>query len=215
MCVFLSIMRPLMPFLVYIFGGRGEDGECFNDTFYLNTSDWRWVRVSPTTSPPPPRLGAASLLVGNKIVIHGGWNGKKYFDDMWVFDTEAATWIQPRVGGKCPCARHDHSLTLCSDGRIVLFAGFVNMLLSLADMMIWCWCFAVLLPLPKGFSSWMTFTSWMLRAWSGRELVVFFCRLFKCMLVLLLWCMHTQYLPGQVPFRRLVIRTPLSWSMTH
>jgi hypothetical protein len=58
------------------------------DMYFLDTSSWCWVRVS-TTSPAVPhsRFNHASVLVGNKIVISGGWNGKDCYDDLWVFDT--------------------------------------------------------------------------------------------------------------------------------
>lgn len=51
-------------------------------------------------------MGHASLLVGRKIVIHGGWDGKHTCNgDLWVFDTETFSWLQPDVGGLPPSPR--------------------------------------------------------------------------------------------------------------
>lgn len=52
------------------------------------------------------RLNHATLLVGRKIVIHGGWDGSSStMNDLWVFDTDSFAWLQPRVGGLAPSPR--------------------------------------------------------------------------------------------------------------
>lgn len=52
------------------------------------------------------RFWQASVLVGHKIVVHGGWNGaNQCYDDLWVFDTDSFAWMQPRTGGLPPNAR--------------------------------------------------------------------------------------------------------------
>ena len=53
-----------------------------------------------------PRFWQASVLVGHKIVVHGGWNGSSCcYEDLWVFDTDSFAWMQPRSGGLPPTAR--------------------------------------------------------------------------------------------------------------
>lgn len=52
------------------------------------------------------RFWQASVLVGHKIVVHGGWNGSNHcYEDLWVFDTDSFAWMQPRTGGLPPTAR--------------------------------------------------------------------------------------------------------------
>ena len=52
------------------------------------------------------RFWQASVLVGHKIVVHGGWNGSNHcHEDLWVFDTDSFAWMQPRAGGLPPTAR--------------------------------------------------------------------------------------------------------------
>lgn len=54
----------------------------------------------------PRRFWQASVLVGHKIIIHGGWNGKdRCFGDLWLFDTDSFAWMQPRTGGLPPTER--------------------------------------------------------------------------------------------------------------
>ena len=52
-------------------------------------------------------MNHASLLVGRKIVVHGGWDGnKRCMNDLWVFDTDAFTWLSPRTAGLPPVPRY-------------------------------------------------------------------------------------------------------------
>jgi hypothetical protein len=53
------------------------------------------------------RLNHASVLVGRKMVVHGGWDGKrKSLNDLWVFDTDSFTWLNPITAGLSPCPRY-------------------------------------------------------------------------------------------------------------
>ena len=72
---------------MFIFGGRGKGGKLFKNVFFLEMSTYTWVQVDTTTEKPRGRLDHASCLVGNKVFIHGGWDGKQNFNDSWVFDT--------------------------------------------------------------------------------------------------------------------------------
>ena len=108
---------------MFLFGGKGEGG-VMRDIHFLDLVEWTWVPVSATSAGPSPRMNMASLLVGRKIVVHGGWDGtKKCVNDLWVFDTDAFTWLNPRTAGLPPVARYGHALQLLEDGRILMFGG--------------------------------------------------------------------------------------------
>lgn len=109
---------------MFIFGGKGEDGALMRDTYFLDLPEWCWVGVNATTAGPSARFNHASLLVGRKIVVHGGWDGQnRCMNDLWVFDTDAFTWMRPRTSGPPPSPRYGHSMNLLPDGRIVMFGG--------------------------------------------------------------------------------------------
>jgi N-acetylneuraminic acid mutarotase len=108
---------------MFIFGGKGRNGENYKDIYYLDLVEWRWVAVDTVSTGPSARFYHASELVGKRIVIHGGWNGHDVFEDLWVFNTDTFAWMQPRVNGFAPSPRYGHSMTLLGDGRLMLFGG--------------------------------------------------------------------------------------------
>jgi len=108
---------------MFVFGGRGENNVVLKDMYLLDLDEWCWVKVNPTTTAPTSRFDHADVLIGNKIVIFGGWDGKQCFDDLWVFDTEAFTWMKPKTAGTPPRARHGCKMEILTDGRITVFGG--------------------------------------------------------------------------------------------
>mmetsp|Transcript_27300 Transcript_27300/g.84190 ORF Transcript_27300/g.84190 Transcript_27300/m.84190 type:complete len:334 (+) Transcript_27300:86-1087(+) len=108
---------------MFVFGGRGEIGT-LRDVCFLDLVEWSWVSVSVTSAGPSPRFFHASLLVGRKIVVHGGWDGHmRCMGDLWVFNTDTFTWLQPKCAGILPSPRYGHSLNLLANGCIICFGG--------------------------------------------------------------------------------------------
>ncbi|KAG5184193.1 hypothetical protein JKP88DRAFT_255581 [Tribonema minus] len=109
---------------MFVIGGKGRGSKLFRDVWFLDLLSWTWYPVHPTTIGPTARFGHASTLVGRKIVVHGGWNGSDTcYGDLWVFNTESFSWLQPKTGGIAPCARFGHQLVLVPDGRLLCFGG--------------------------------------------------------------------------------------------
>lgn len=108
---------------MFVFGGRGPNG-IYNDIFFLDLVEWTWVPILTLAAIPSARLHHASTLVGKKIVIHGGWDGEsKIFDDLWIFNTDSFSWMQPKTTGFAPGARYGHSMTFTPNGKIIVFGG--------------------------------------------------------------------------------------------
>ena len=108
---------------MFVFGGHGEVG-ALRDMYFLDLVEWSWVPLSVTSACPSPRFFHASLLVGRKVVVHGGWDGHMHcMGDLWVFNSDTFTWVQPRCAGIQPSPRYGHSLSLLTDGRILCFGG--------------------------------------------------------------------------------------------
>lgn len=112
---------------MFIFGGRGEGGgkkgSLLRDLYMLDLDEWCWVQVNPTTTSPAARFEHAETVVGSKIVVFGGWDGRRCFNDLWIFDTEAFTWMTPKTAGTPPSPRHGGQIQLFPDGRLFIFGG--------------------------------------------------------------------------------------------
>ena len=108
---------------MFIFGGKGPNGDTYKDVYFLDLVDWIWVAVNTVSAGPSARFYHACEVVGRKLVVHGGWNGSELFDDLWIFNVDTFGWSMPKTDGFSPSARYGHSLTLCPDGRLVMFGG--------------------------------------------------------------------------------------------
>ncbi len=91
---------------VVLFGGFNEQNRPLNDLWTFNTVDGLWQPITDFQDGqrPPPRGGAAMALHGGayyqrgfspadyqyrhrgRIVLFGGTDGRRYFNDTWVFD---------------------------------------------------------------------------------------------------------------------------------
>ena len=109
---------------MYVFGGQGKGSKVFKDMHALDLKTWTWMHVRCATAPPPARAGHSALLMGDKIVVCGGWDLKRTFGDLWVFDTKAFSWLRPRTAGRPPTGRYGHSCELTDDGRLLIFGGY-------------------------------------------------------------------------------------------
>ena len=56
------------------FGGRGDSGRYFNDTWSFNISTQKWTEIQCTGSIPSPRLGHAAVLADNVMYVFGGYD---------------------------------------------------------------------------------------------------------------------------------------------
>jgi N-acetylneuraminic acid mutarotase len=59
--------------------------------------------------------------VGNKLYIIGGTDGKKLYNDVFVFDIDAKAWSQCQTTGGIPQVSGASSYV--HDGKVVFFGG--------------------------------------------------------------------------------------------
>ena len=89
-----------------------------------------WSRITARTPVvPPPRSGAASVIVGGKLYLFGGYGGGTgRLDDFWCFDFESLTWSEVDVQSEeRPGSRENNGVVISSDTRdIVLFGGYTG-----------------------------------------------------------------------------------------
>jgi N-acetylneuraminic acid mutarotase len=63
-----------------------------------------------------------ATAVGKKLVVFGGGDGPKYYNDVYVLDTTNFRWSKPRVAGTPPSKRRAHTACLYKNG-IYVFGG--------------------------------------------------------------------------------------------
>ena len=124
---------------MYIFGGQNGK-QAFNDVYVLDLEVMAWKRPECSGPEPAPRSGHSSILIGNNMVVHGGFKIKpetktvglgqvgsmlsdSYYDDIRVLDTDTYIWSRLRISGLPPIARHGHTLNI-SGSDIIMFGGW-------------------------------------------------------------------------------------------
>ena len=121
---------------VVLFGGsRGYGTPAFGDLHMLdvgNVEPWEeggsgeamvfWYRPSATGTPPSARAGHTAVVVGHNMLIVGGADAKRSFEDLHVLDCNTHTWSCPPSTGPPPCPRAGHSAVALGD-TVVLFGG--------------------------------------------------------------------------------------------
>ena len=93
---------------MFVFGGwRGRTW--YNDLYALNTSRWEWRHVNTTGKAPSPRVyhTATAIRAGNALVVFGGNDKTRCFNDVVVLTKEKDRWqwSRPIVVGTPPRPR--------------------------------------------------------------------------------------------------------------
>ena len=92
-----------------------------------------WSRMVTTASSqpqhqlPPPRSGAASVVVKGKLFVFGGYGGGTgRLDDFWSFDFETNAWeeVPVRSSDKPGCRENNGVVISDSSRSIYLFGGY-------------------------------------------------------------------------------------------
>ncbi|XP_047336271.1 protein GLUTELIN PRECURSOR ACCUMULATION 3 [Impatiens glandulifera] len=107
---------------MFIFGGRAGSKR-LGDFWVLDTDIWQWSELTSFGDLPSPRDFVAASAIGNrKIVMYGGWDGKKWMSDVYVLDTISLEWTELSVSGLLPPPRCGHSATML-EKRLLVFGG--------------------------------------------------------------------------------------------
>lgn len=79
----------------YVFGGRDAQGELHNDLYIYTPADDRWQAAGET--PLRARVSSCACVVGEKVYVGLGFNGKVYTEsaylrDWWEYTPTSNTW---------------------------------------------------------------------------------------------------------------------------
>lgn len=101
-----------------------------------------WTRMSlcPNSAIPPPRSGAASVVVKDRLYMFGGYGGGTgRLDDFYQFSFDTNTWSPVEVLSNCkPGCRENNGVVIGDASRVYLFGGY-NGNSWLNDL----WCFDI------------------------------------------------------------------------
>jgi hypothetical protein len=82
---------------------------------YSNTDNFNhqsiWRNISEVNKFEYPGYKAAhsAEIIGNKMYVFGGWNGKKALNDLHIFDIEKEVWSEQEINGYKPGNRNNHA----------------------------------------------------------------------------------------------------------
>ncbi|CAM9508868.1 unnamed protein product, partial [Phaeothamnion confervicola] len=87
---------------------------------------WRVVpqnASNPLAEVPGPRSGSASVVVGNKLYMFGGYGGNGRLDDFYEFDFVTRLWRKISHIGGSPGVRENNGVVEYN-GKLYLFGGY-------------------------------------------------------------------------------------------
>jgi hypothetical protein len=64
----------------------------FNFLKALNLNSWKWTEVETRGEVPEPRSGHQTTYIPGKLVVMGGWNNIRQFDDCYILDLNNSSW---------------------------------------------------------------------------------------------------------------------------
>eukprot|EP00611_Tribonema_gayanum_P007104 TRINITY_DN16471_c0_g1_i1.p1 TRINITY_DN16471_c0_g1~~TRINITY_DN16471_c0_g1_i1.p1 ORF type:complete len:513 (-),score=180.22 TRINITY_DN16471_c0_g1_i1:25-1563(-) len=86
----------------------------------LNNQAWTGT---DTGDVPGPRSGAASVVVGSKMYMFGGYGGSGRLDDFFEFDFDTRVWRRVEYSGPGPGVRENNGVVEYG-GKLYLFGGY-------------------------------------------------------------------------------------------
>ncbi|KAI8877825.1 galactose oxidase [Backusella circina FSU 941] len=91
---------------LYVFGG-GDGKKALSDVHRLDLDTLEWTLITPKGGKKPSSRGYhTGTLVGDKLVIYGGSDGKECFGGCHVLDLETTCWHQVHLDEQLPRLSH-------------------------------------------------------------------------------------------------------------
>ena len=108
---------------LYIFGGY-DGSRVLNDLYAYDINNAMWRQIVHSGISPPARAGHSGTALGvpPHLVIFGGANASRRFNDVSILDTVNNQWDKPTTRGRQPEPRYFHAAGLHRNNLIV-FGG--------------------------------------------------------------------------------------------
>ncbi|KAJ7139940.1 hypothetical protein C8R44DRAFT_606672 [Mycena epipterygia] len=118
---------------LYIFGGLVRES-ARNDLYLFSSRDQSATLLQTAGDGPSPRVGHASALVSNVLIVWGGDTKTdpkskptdKQDDSLYLLNLVSREWTKVTVYGPAPAGRYGHAVTMAAGSKFVVFGGQVD-----------------------------------------------------------------------------------------
>ncbi|KAF2839079.1 hypothetical protein M501DRAFT_1057378 [Patellaria atrata CBS 101060] len=116
---------------IYMMGGLINGSTVKGDLWMVESTagSMSCYQVATTSEGPGPRVGHASLLVGNAFIVFGGDtkvdDGDVLDDTLYLLNTSTKQWSRALPAGPRPSGRYGHTLNILGS-KIYIFGGQVE-----------------------------------------------------------------------------------------
>lgn len=90
---------------VFIGYGQKRGGDLLNDVWALSTDNWQWNKLKLTGTPVDPRVGSSACMMGNYIVVFGGFARGNFLADLHTIDITTGEVLLADTRGSIPQPR--------------------------------------------------------------------------------------------------------------
>ncbi|KAJ7492803.1 hypothetical protein FB451DRAFT_1389152 [Mycena latifolia] len=118
---------------LYIFGGLVRES-ARNDLYLFSSRDQSATLLQTAGDGPSPRVGHASALVSNVLIVWGGDTKTdpkskptdKQDDSLYLLNLVSREWTKVTVYGPAPVGRYGHAVTMAAGSKFIVFGGQVD-----------------------------------------------------------------------------------------
>nr|XP_054758549.1 rab9 effector protein with kelch motifs-like [Lytechinus pictus] len=114
---------------LYVFGGvypnpdPQPDG-CSNDVVIFNPESKSWYKPVTMGTKPKPRSGHSATLLGDQLVIFGGWDAPICYNDLHILDLCLMEFTSPKMIGTPPSPRSWHASIALPGNKVLIHGGY-------------------------------------------------------------------------------------------
>jgi N-acetylneuraminic acid mutarotase len=105
---------------IWFFGGQ-QGRKFLREVYSLNTETMAWKLHS--TDAPAARAGHSMTTVGPMEILTLGGQGKKLYNDLWLFNAGTVGWTELKPSGTPPSARRGQSAVWDGEDRLIVYGG--------------------------------------------------------------------------------------------
>ena len=107
---------------ILIFGGKTQGGVLLNDLVTFDPISNSLHTINTPGGKPQQRYHHATVIIGDKLYLHGGKTKKGALNDLWMLDLTSMIWQQLAFAGDKLPPRYSHKMAAIGN-YIIIFGG--------------------------------------------------------------------------------------------